>query len=86
MKRLADIAEEINAHLKRFEGSPQINVDTGAGRPYYHAHAYAGKSDHYVRIQYRSYQLMHRLRRPQAEQYLQWLNEGNVGTHSDVPN
>jgi hypothetical protein len=87
---LTEIAERINAHLKRFERDPKINkpvtyksARTGrmesAGRPYYYAGAW--RAGNRVAVKYVSYQSTHNLTQAEAEDYLRWLDNGGVGTY-----
>lgn len=77
------IAKQIDAHLRRFEADPVINawIDGKAGglRPYYGAGALA--TGRFVSIFYIRYQGRSTLPRDEAEQYLAWLDAGNVGKH-----
>jgi hypothetical protein len=83
--KLSEIADRIDAHLKRFEASGAINksvrrnrVDT---RPYCDACAYS--IGRYVFVRYVSYQGATSMKRDEAEKYLAWLDSGNVGKHYD---
>lgn len=81
--KLTEIAQRINAHLKRFESDPKINVLTldfkYKTHRYYHAGAY--RSGRYVSVCYISYQGSSHLNRASALSYLVWLDAGNVGMH-----
>lgn len=77
---LKEIARRINAHLKRFEADPEINkVNSARASSYYNAGASARGG--WVSITYVSYQGSTALRRDKAQQYLDWLDAGNVGRH-----
>lgn len=79
--KLAEIADGILAHLKRFERDPKINapIPKYNTRPYYNANVWQAGSR--VGIRYVSYQNDWFLRKAFAEQYLAWLNAGHVGPH-----
>lgn len=90
---LADeLAQKINAHLKRIEKSPKLNPgkrydkernkwvrDPNGLRDYYGAGARGDR--HRVWIIYITYQGGRYLSIEEAEKYLAWLNAGNVGRH-----
>jgi hypothetical protein len=78
---LAEIAERINAHLKRFETDPQINKRDSTYRLLPYWNAYARLSGNRVRITYISHQGDSSVCRQDAEKYLAWLDAGNVGHH-----
>lgn len=80
--KLAEVAARINAHLKRFQYDPTINVRPKGGiLPYYFPGADAGTR--YVRIWYVTFQgEAAKLTRAEAEAYLAWLDRGGVGTWS----
>lgn len=88
--KLAEIAERISVHLKRFESDTgDINRDehghgvNGRGlRPYYLAQAVAVGSR--VFVQYISYQGHSSLKKNEALAYLEWLDAGNVGRHFEA--
>lgn len=80
--KLTEIAERINAHLKRFERDAKINIrhQIFNRTPYYNAGA--GIAGRYVHVGYVSYgQDDSHLTRTEAEKYLVWLDAGNVGKH-----
>lgn len=81
--KLKEIAERINAHLKRFEADPVINVNTREDRKglsrFYHASAY--QSGSYVGVNYITYQGSTSLSRARALAYLEALDSGYVGRH-----
>ena len=80
---IKEIAEKINAHLKRWESDPSINkVKDYRGmklQPYYNAGAWAG--GRWVNIQYVSYQRPSTLTKMDAEAYLARIESGFVGSH-----
>ena len=78
--KLTEIANRINKHLKRFEADPIVNAKNDRGlMPYYFAQAYS--VGRWVNIVYIAYHGANHLSREEAEQYLAWLDAGNVGTH-----
>lgn len=81
--KLAEIAERINAHLKRFEKDPKTNpLDPKyKTRPFYVASASAPKGARTVAVLYVCYQGASKLDREDALAYLAWLDAGNVGRH-----
>jgi hypothetical protein len=78
---LTSIAEQISKHLQRFEGDPATNPISQEYKttPYYMARAWRGGA--YVQIRYISYQCVTSIKRAEAEEYLDWLDAGNVGKH-----
>ena len=80
---MKDIAARIDAHLKRFEKDPKINIDRSSEKAglwtYYYAGAGAGRGRVYVT--YISYQGVTPLKKAEALKYLAWLDAGNVGRH-----
>jgi len=82
--KLKEIAERINAHIKRFEADPIINAGDRKykSRPYYHAHVH--ERGNRVFVQYVSYQGPTSLSKERALAYLQWLDNGNVGRHFEA--
>lgn len=81
---LPEIAQAIDAHLKRFEADKAINAtrESNAGtRPYYGASCFAQKRDRKARVTYVSFQGTTLLSRDEALAYLAWLDAGNVGRH-----
>lgn len=84
MSRSSEVADKIDAHLKRWEADKRgVNRDDrrdGAGcRPYYCAGSWAAGG--WVCICYVSYQGVSKVRAEQAEKYLRWIEAGNVGRH-----
>lgn len=85
------LGRKIDAHLKRFEQSPSINMgrrldeskkwvsDPKGHRPYYGAGARGDR--HRVWVSYVTYQGGSHLSIEDAEKYLAWLDAGNVGRH-----
>ena len=81
MARLSDIANGIRKHLERFASDEQINAPSGLGgaMPYYNPMVYrAGKV---VSIKYVSYHHVQNLTKREAQEYLDWLDKGNIGKH-----
>jgi hypothetical protein len=79
---LDEIAKRIDEHLERFERDPQINK-LKEGRtlhPYYHSSAV--RCGRYVGVSYVSFQGRSNLTKSDAEEYLRWLDAGNVGKHT----
>jgi len=87
-----ELAQKIDAHLKRFEKSPKINPgkrfdkdkkkwvpDEMGVRDYYGA--YARGDRHRVWVLYVTYQGGRHLSIEDAEKYLAWLDAGHVGRH-----
>lgn len=84
-----EIAERINAHLKRLEADPELNAQRwytnskgerhSSGRPFYGAWARGGTK--LVSITYVAYQGTTKLDADAAQAYLEWLDAGNAGTH-----
>lgn len=80
---LKEIADQITVHLKRFESVKKINkLDRKyKTRPYYNAHARQAGSK--IAILYISYQGWDHLSKDEAENYLAWLDAGNIGKHRE---
>ena len=80
--KLKEIAERIDAYLKKFEADKTINAP-GKGSmaisPYYCAGAWVSGS--YVSVCYVSFQHTSNLRKADAIKYLERLDAGNVGKH-----
>lgn len=79
--KLDEIAEKIQTHLKRFESDSVINavLEGLKVRPYYSPTAYRAGS--YVKVVYVSYHSGTALSKADAEEYLKWLDAGNIGKH-----
>lgn len=90
--KLTEIAERIDAHLRRMERDPAINIRRDYNKStwrwevsesgiatYYGANA--RRSGSRVRVVYVSYQGASTLKRDEAAAYLAWLDAGNNGTH-----
>lgn len=88
--KLAEIAEQISAYLKRFESDPVINAgrtltdgkwtpSPNAAGPYWMARAWV--VGRYVAVCYVNYQGHSNLTKSEAETYLSWLSRGGVGKH-----
>lgn len=82
--KLKEIAERINAHLKRFEADPEINKRLRHGlTPYYCAQAhYSGGAR--IGVRYISFQVTSKLTKPEATKYLEMLDGGYVGRHYEA--
>jgi hypothetical protein len=76
-EELAELATAIDSRLKAIEKSGKKNKN--GHRAFYGAGAYADRG--FVHVCYVSYQGSSKLRREQASAYLNWLNDGNAGTH-----
>jgi hypothetical protein len=83
---LQETASRIQAHLRRMEKDPTINVVHEATKLkcYYNASACCPKGGRKIRVSYISYQFTSTLSREEAERYLSWLDAGNSGTHRDA--
>ena len=79
--KMKELGDRIEAHLKRFESDPAINVVNleSRSRDYYYAYTVSGRK--YIRIRYILYHPEYTLTREEAEAYLAWLDAGNVGQH-----
>lgn len=90
-----ELAQKIDAHLKRFERDPKINPgkrydnerkkwvsDPTGLRDYFGAGARGDR--HRVWIIYITYQGGRHLSIEDAEKYLAWLDAGNVGRHFEA--
>lgn len=79
--RLSEIAARILAHLRRFESDPKTNKIHPVSKvtPYYDVNVHQGGGR--VRVRYVSYQGTSSLTRTKAEQYLAWMDAGNIGRH-----
>ena len=88
MTTLAQIAAQIDTHLKRFERDPKINKVDKKKRsglhPFYYAGAWAG--GRWVYVKYIDFQGSSNLSRAEALAYLAWLDAGNVGQHYEMKN
>ena len=82
--KLAEIADRIDRHLKRFEAATQgANAGDKHGlRPYYRAGARPTGAR--VSVVYVSYQGRTTLTKAQALTYMHWLDAGGVGKHWDA--
>lgn len=82
---MGELAERIDAHLKRFESDPEINIDrSGNGlMTYYGARAGYGGGPK-LSVTYVTYQDRSKLSKAEAEKYLAWLDAGNVGRHYEA--
>lgn len=79
---LIEIAAGIDFHLKRFAATPEISHE-GKRTKFWNAGAY--QTGRYVAVRYISYQGSHCLSKKTAQNYLDWLNDGNIGKHYLVP-
>lgn len=73
-----EIAAKLNEHLKRWADDENPNLVTSRRR-FWRPGAY--RAGAYVRVTYISYQGETSLRKHEAAQYLEWIEEGNVGKH-----
>lgn len=85
--KMAEIAQRINAHLKRFQTDPVINAGYTDERrkglhPYYQVGA--GYSGNRVFVTYVGYQGQDGLTKAEALAYLAWLDAGNIGKHYEA--
>lgn len=80
---MKEIGARIDAHLKRFEADPKINVDRSPTKTGLHDYYNAGAGGHgrFVYVQYVAYQGNSTLSKADALKYLAWLDAGNVGRH-----
>lgn len=78
--KIAELAEKITAHLKRFENDPIINK-SGKYRTSPYQRAFAFHTGRYVGVTYVEFQGPSYLSRDEAVKYLAWLDAGNVGRH-----
>lgn len=76
-----DIAARIDAHLKRWEADPVINIGLGTRGTQKYWNAGAWLSGGWVKLHYVSYQHTSSLRRTDALKYLQAIEGGFVGSH-----
>jgi hypothetical protein len=79
---MRQVAERIDAYLRRFEADPKINapIEGRTLHPYFGAHAwYPGGA--FISVIYISFQGISHIKRADAEEYLAWLDAGNVGKH-----
>lgn len=83
--KLAEIAEQIAAHLKRFEADPKIarSQNTEGPRLNFYCETSVRSSGPRVFVTYVSYHGAFSLTKAEAEAYLAWLDAGNVGRHWD---
>ena len=84
---MREIAQRIDAHLRRFENDPEINKPIRAGSelcPYYRAGCTYPNSGGYVSIMYVAYQGISAVKRDIAEEYLRRLDAGFVGKHYGI--
>lgn len=83
--KLSEVAARIDAHLKRMEGDPSINIRPDSKRisPFYCAGAFSSGSRVFVR--YVSFQGRASLTREKAIAYLAALDAGRDCKHWSVP-
>lgn len=80
--KVTEVAARIEAHLRRFEFDLTINKRVRGMddlRLYLHTKAWAYKGR--VGVRYFGHQGQSTLTAAEAELYLQWLDDGGVGTH-----
>ena len=80
--KTTEVAQRIDAHLKRFEADPVINFARSVAKPY--DRAFAHVSGGWVRIRYAFYWDTHSLCKADAERYLVWLDAGGVGRYFEA--
>lgn len=82
--KMKEVAERINAHLKRFESDPEINKRGIHGlSPYYGACAFYYRGAR-LGVRYVSYQGGTSLTKADAVKYLEMLDGGYVGRHYEA--
>lgn len=82
--KLKEIAESIHLHLRRMELDPSINtVDPATGRGFLYRSG-CRPSGSRVFVWYVDASGPSWLAREEAEAYLDWLDAGNHGKHSDA--
>jgi hypothetical protein len=80
---MKELARRINAHLRRIEADPKINVVRNSLHKFYYAGAhYSGGAR--IRVTYITYQGSPALSRSEAERYLAALDSGSTDLHSEV--
>lgn len=83
--KLAEIAERIGAHLKRFEADPKVNVrphPDSRFEPYIGAWCKTGGRRAFVHYSFEDD--VYSLTKADALAYLEWLDKGGVGKHWDA--
>jgi hypothetical protein len=88
--KLTDTALSISRHLQRFANDKSIaeklwtdgNGQDHALTLYWGPVCYRAGSR--AKVKYVAYQYESSLTKSEAEEYLAWLNAGNIGTHRDV--
>lgn len=87
MSRSSELAERLQAHLRRMEADPVLNASRPMGflrlTPFHEAQAVAVGGR--VHVRYVSYQGDSPLTLAEAECFLAWLDAGNNGTHHQAP-
>lgn len=85
-KTMAELAHEINEHLKRIEADPKLNkVSKKHGMEQSLLYnSGAGHSGNRIFVCYVSYQGQNSLTREEAEKYLAALDAGKVARHFEV--
>lgn len=71
---LRELADRINAHLKRLQEDPRNGFD--------HAGCYYMGGAR-LRVRYVGEGQAETISRPKAEAYLRWLDDGHIGRHTD---
>lgn len=82
--KLKEIADKISSYLEKFEKDPKINI-VGKGskmKLYYCARSWSSGSRVFIR--YIDFQGDSSLTKSEAEEYLKWLDEGNVGKQFEM--
>jgi hypothetical protein len=85
MSEMRELARRIDAHLKRFEADPAINVKGSlyGTRRFYGAHCsyYRGNR---ISVSYVAYQGTSSMTKMEAKTYLEMLDAGFVGRHFEA--
>lgn len=82
--KLKEIADRIDAHLKRFERDPKINKDRSGNGLHDYFWAGAHVAGRYVGVCYISYQGSRNLTKDDAIRYLNALDNGFEGGHYEA--
>ncbi len=83
--KLTEIAQRINAHLKRFEADKTgVNKPNKPGGVSSYYRSYAGVGGRFVSVIYVTYQGHSSLTKREAEHYLSMLDAGFIGQHHEA--
>lgn len=78
-----EIADRIDEYFQEFERDPKLNIIRGTNRKrFFNACSWA--SGRWVYVRYIGYHVAHNITKAEAEKYLAWLDNGNVGKHTEV--